>query len=82
MAFGICSDSVNIERGRVYPDILSIDDAANYLTISKYYLYMLVNKNAIPHARLGKRIVFRKIDLLDWVGSKVNCCVGDCAAEV
>lgn len=54
-----------------FPNILSIEAAAKYLTISKYFLYTLVKGGFVPYAKIGKRIVFRKNDLYDWIGQNV-----------
>ncbi len=54
-----------------FPNILSIDMAAKYLTISKCYLYALVKGSFIPYTKIGKRIVFRKCDLFKWLGMNV-----------
>lgn len=55
----------------IMSNILNMDMAAAYLTISKAMLYMLVKGKMIPYANIGKRIVFRRDDLYNWVGSKV-----------
>ena len=53
-------------------NILNMDMAAAYLTISKAMLYMLVKGKMIPYAKIGKRIVFRQDDLYNWVGNNVQ----------
>ena len=54
-------------------DLLSAEEAAAYLRFSKAYLYRLARRNAIPHISLGRHILFRKIDLFDWLGTMVSC---------
>lgn len=61
-----------------YPDILSVELAAEFLNISKAMLYRLAKQNKVPHANLGRRILFRKSDLLDWIGSMVVTPCDDC----
>ncbi|WP_027727667.1 excisionase family DNA-binding protein [Treponema sp. C6A8] len=56
---------------RFNSNIMNMDMAAAYLTISKATLYMLVKAKMIPYAPVGKRILFRRDDLYNWVGSKV-----------
>ena len=41
-----------------FPSIMSIKEAACYLTISTYFLYGLVKAGCVPSAKIGKRIVF------------------------
>ena len=60
-----------LNRKTDFPEIMSIAEAAAYLTISKYFLYTLVKGGFVPYAKIGKRIVFRQKDLLDWIGSNV-----------
>ena len=60
-----------LNRKTDFPEIMSIAEAAAYLTISKYFLYTLVTGGFVPYAKIGKRIVFRQKDLFDWIGSNV-----------
>ena len=47
---------------------LTLNEAAQYLDISKSYLYKLTCKNAIPHFKpTGKRIYFSKSELDTWI---------------
>ena len=54
-----------------FPSIMSIKEAACYLTISTYFLYGLVKAGCVPYAKIGKRIVFRQQDLFEWIGKNV-----------
>ena len=60
-----------LNRKTDFPEIMSIAEAAAYLTISKYILYTLMKGGIVPYAKIGKRIVFRQKDLFDWIGSNV-----------
>ena len=60
-----------LNRKTDFPEIMSIAEAAAYLTISKYFLYTLVKGCFVPYARIGQRIVFRQRDLFDWIGNNV-----------
>lgn len=42
---------------------LSVKEVAAYLGISEPTIYRMVNRDLIPHARFGKRIVIRREDL-------------------
>ena len=48
-----------LNRKTNFPEIMSIAEAAAYLTISKYFLYTLVKGGFVPYAQIGKRIVFK-----------------------
>lgn len=47
---------------------MCLKDAAEYLNISKSYLYKLTYKNAIPYYKPnGKKIYFSKSELDNWI---------------
>ena len=47
---------------------LTFNEAAQYLDISKSYLYKLTCKNQVPHFKpTGKRIYFSKSELDTWL---------------
>lgn len=50
-------------------EILNIDQAAHFLKISKYTVYNLVSKAAIPYSKKGKPLYFSKRELKDWIMS-------------
>jgi excisionase family DNA binding protein len=52
-------------------ELLTVKDAAEYLTISRSQLYLLIQQKKIPHVRLSeRRIVIRLKDLLEWLEKK------------
>ena len=51
-----------LNRKTDFPEIMSIAEAAAYLTISKYFLYTLVKGGIVHYAKIGKRIVIRQKD--------------------
>ncbi len=53
-------------------ELLTVDEAAAYLKFSVNYIYKLAKENKIPHANYGRHLIFRKIDLFNWVGSMVK----------
>jgi excisionase family DNA binding protein len=44
--------------------LLTVPDVAKLLRIPRATIYELVRRNAIPHARIGKHIRFRKKEIL------------------
>ncbi len=47
---------------------LTLNEAAQYLDISKSYLYKLTCSNKIPHYKpQGKRLYFAKTELATWL---------------
>lgn len=50
-------------------DLLTIQDAATFLNLSKSTLYNKVNKNEIPYMKKGKRLYFSRTELMDYIKS-------------
>lgn len=48
-------------------EVLNTDQAAAYLHIAKQTLYTLTSKRKIPFYKNGKKILFRRGDLDDWL---------------
>lgn len=59
------------EKQKSYQDILSVQLAAEYLTISVDMMYKLIQQKAVPYAKINGRLVCRKCDLHDWIGQQV-----------
>ena len=49
-------------------EILTIDQAADYLSLGKGSLYKLIQTSDIPHKRVLTKFRFVKEDLKKWVG--------------
>lgn len=51
-------------------DILTSDEAARYMGISKSYLYKLTMRQQIPHYKpMGKMCYFNRLELEQWLQS-------------
>lgn len=46
---------------------LSMDQAADYLKISKSRIYKHTMDNTIPFKKNGRRLLFKKSELSDWI---------------
>jgi len=53
-------------------DILSIDDLATYLKISKSTLYKLAQAGRLPGQKVGKRWRFHRAVVDEWLGNFAN----------
>ena len=51
-------------------EILTIEEAAEYLSLGKRSIYKLIKTGDIPHKKLLNKFRFVKSDLKKWVGSK------------
>lgn len=57
------------------PDILKIDQALNFLSLqgwptTKQTIYNLVFKKEIPYRKVGRRVIFSRKELLQWIESR------------
>ena len=56
------------EQSEKGEEILSLNEAAKFLKLSKSFLYKMTSQKIIPHyIPGGKRIYFKKSDLEDWI---------------
>lgn len=51
-------------------DILTIDQAAEYLQLSRATIYRLIKNGEIPVKRIGERYRFSRRKLLGWIEGK------------
>jgi excisionase family DNA binding protein len=58
-------ESTSVEA--VNDDLLTIDEAALFVRLTKNTLYSLVSKSKIPVSKRGKRLYFRKKELEKWI---------------
>jgi excisionase family DNA binding protein len=49
-------------------DVLTVDEAADFLRIGRNTLYDLIGRGQIPHRRLGKQIRLSRAALVAWLG--------------
>lgn len=70
------ADNSNIQLNQVanvvpvspLKDILTIEEAAEFLSVSKSYLYKQTSAQAIPHYKpTGKRCYFKRSELEAWI---------------
>jgi excisionase family DNA binding protein len=53
-------------------NILDVDEAAALLKASKKTVYNWVQANTIPHARLGRKLLFHRQRLVQWIADGAN----------
>ena len=61
-----------MEEGKRNLDLMNVKEASAYLKFSAAYLYRLAREKKIPHIYYGRHLLFRKVDLFDWLGSMVD----------
>lgn len=53
------------------PVLLTVDDVAQLLRTSNRAIYAMVERHQLPGiVRIGRRVLFRTADLLDWLNQK------------
>ena len=50
-------------------DVLTVDEAAEFLRIGRNALYEAVGRNEVPHRRIGKNIRLSRAALVRWLAS-------------
>lgn len=50
-------------------DLLTIQEAATFLNLSKSTLYNKANKSELPYMKKGKRLYFSRSELIDYIKS-------------
>lgn len=51
-------------------DVLSADEVAAWLRVDRKTVYDAAGRGEIPHRRLGKRLLFSRGAVLDWLSCK------------
>ncbi len=59
-----------IRQSRQTGDVLTADEVAEILRVDRKTVYDAAGRGEIPHRRLGKRLVFGRSALLDWLSCK------------
>ena len=54
----------------MFSDVLDKKGAAEFLKMSVSNIDRLIQKKEIPHSKVGKRVLFLKEDLINWVRNK------------
>ena len=52
------------------PECMRADQLAKFLGVNRKTVYAYAMANAIPHRRLGRRIVFSRSQIVDWLGGR------------
>lgn len=63
--------------GEVQAGTLSVAQAAEYLGLSKGYVYTLAKTHELPLTRIGRRLLFLRTDLDAWLASRTLPSVSD-----
>jgi excisionase family DNA binding protein len=53
-------------------EVMNVDEVAAFLRINRNTVYNAVNTRRIPHQRLGRRILFSRSALLQWLAGRMG----------
>jgi len=48
-------------------EILTIDETSTFLNLAKATIYALTSKGKIPHFKTGKKLYFKRSELIAWI---------------
>lgn len=51
-------------------DLIDINEAAELLEVKKSSVYFWTHTKTIPHYKIGRKLWFKKEDLVKWVNKK------------
>ncbi|RMZ50224.1 DNA-binding protein [Flavobacteriaceae bacterium PRS1] len=60
------------ENEKQIDKILNIDEACDLLKVKKITIYRKVKNNTIPHMKRGKKLLFNRNTLLEWLQESSN----------
>ena len=64
---------MNTKKSPVQPAILRMQDAADYLSVSRAYIYTLVNCGELKQIKLGPRAVgIRRAEIDAWINTQAK----------
>lgn len=62
-------------------ELLTVQDAAKFLTLSVPTIYGLISKSSIPCMKRGKRVYFSKVELLNYLKDGRRKTISEIEAE-
>ena len=58
------------------PEVMDADELAVFLGVDRKTVYDYAGRGEIPHRRLGKRLLFSRSAIVEWLGARdsLNAC--------
>jgi excisionase family DNA binding protein len=51
-------------------EVMSVDEIAELLQVNRNTVYDAAGRGEIPHRRLGRRLIFSRVAVLEWLHGK------------
>lgn len=51
-------------------EVLNVDEVAELLRVGRNSVYDAANRGEIPHRRIGKRLIFSRTAVMEWLNGK------------
>ncbi len=51
-------------------EVLSVEEVADLLGLGRNTVYDAANRGEIPHRRVGRRLIFSRTAVLEWLSGK------------
>jgi excisionase family DNA binding protein len=65
------ADAMPLTHNHDLPPLLTVDDVAVFLRTTRHAIYAMVERHQLPRPiRIGRRLLLRRDDLLDWLDQK------------
>lgn len=65
-----------MKSGESFERYMTVEDLCLYLSVTRETVYRWIKQNKLPALRVGKRWMFQRVEIDNWVkadrGSKIN----------
>lgn len=51
-------------------EVLNVDEVAELLRVGRNTVYEAANRGEIPHRRVGRRLIFSRTAVMEWINGK------------
>jgi excisionase family DNA binding protein len=51
-------------------EVLTVEQVADLLGLGRNTVYDAANRGEIPHRRIGRRLIFSRVAVLEWLAGK------------
>ena len=62
-------EKLNATSNNSDDNFMDIKQVASFIGVSKVTVYGMTHKQTIPHFKVGKRLYFKKSDIINWITS-------------